>query len=135
MAPGCVTSEVAEDSGSYLRTERQVTQEDAPVRPLLLVVAMDLQGGALRGAHVELEGSGSRDPQRYRTGPNGTVEPNVLPGQWRITVSSTGYAPVSAPLVVRTGESCVVRAFLRLHPASVTAELRSPPIRPEAPAR
>lgn len=130
-----MTSRVSEDSGSYLETERKVMQEDAPPMPLLLVTAMDLGGGALRGAFVELEADGSPAARRYRTGPRGSVEPSVLPGSWRVTVWTDGYAPVSAVVVVRTGESCIVRAFLRLHPDSVTAELRRVPARREASAR
>jgi hypothetical protein len=134
-ATACVTARVAPDSGSSIETERQVSSEDAPPLPLLRVTVMNLEFRVLPGANVELTAAGSHTTLRYKTGPEGWLTPDVGPGNWRITVSGSGYAPVSASLVVRTGEGLHVRVFLRLHADALMAALSPVPSWPAAPAR
>jgi hypothetical protein len=125
---GCAAVSGRSDAneGSYVDLELQVANEDAPALPLLNVVVFDMRGGALAGAIVEaVSQDGSHKILKYLTGVQGTVAPPVRPGQWRITVSNVGYAPVSKVIQVRSGESCLVRACLRLHLAGqTTASLR-----------
>jgi hypothetical protein len=125
---GCaaVGGQSSAGEGSYVDIERQVASEDAPALPLLNVAVSDMRGGALAGAIVEVVSQdGSHKILKYLTGAQGTVAPPVRAGEWRLTVSSAGYAPVSKLILVRGGESCLVRAYLRLHlPGQTTALLR-----------
>jgi hypothetical protein len=101
-------------SGSYMEVDHQVQPEDAPPEPVLVVRALDLRGVVLPGAVVELA-----DGQRrfaMRTGPEGSVEPVVSPGVWRIAVSVAGFTPVSMRVTIRRSERCVVEAYLRMIP-------------------
>jgi hypothetical protein len=119
--PGCVSVDgrPQEESGSYMEIEHQIMNDEALPQPLLLVRALDLEGRALPGALVEVADAGGPSAKRYRTGtPEGLVEPEVRPGQWRITVSVAGFEPVSGRAVVKRDRSCVVRAFLRLFPGN-----------------
>ncbi|HWZ86396.1 MAG TPA: hypothetical protein VN032_09360, partial [Thermoanaerobaculia bacterium] len=120
---GCaaVSGRSSAGEGSYVDIERQVAIEDAPALPLLNVVVSDMRGGVLSGAIVEVVSQdGSHKILKYLTGAQGTVAPPVRPGEWRVTVSNVGFAPVSKLILVRSGESCLVRAYLRLHLAGQT---------------
>lgn len=133
--PGCVSVDTRDrdDSGSYMEIEHQILNDDALPQPMLLVRALDLEGRALPGALVEVAGAGSLSAKRYQTrAPEGSVEPEVRAGEWRITVSVAGFEPVTGRAVVKNDRSCVVRAFLRSFPvggslvASRSGERRGP---------
>jgi hypothetical protein len=100
-----------DDWSSYSDVETTKTERGEPAGPSLSLRVMDLEGGALPDAFVEVEGPGG--PQNCHTDSRGSASRSLGPGEWHVRVSALGWHPVSRRIVIREGRHVTLTAYLR----------------------
>ena len=89
---------------------------ESPLQPLMLVVVRDLNNQPLPGVTVALASDAGPYPLKFQTELDGTARPTVGPGEWQVTLSLPGFKPLHHPVIVNSGERCVITAYLCLEP-------------------